>query len=137
MPESRRTRVRFEDLEYEESPNSRFRVVVRLEWGGCPYVGEASGMMTREGRLLTGARAALQAIEKTTEGRLALSLVGIKAVRAFDGWVVVGSVFGRGDPESYKLLGAQTADEEGMLRGAVLTMLDATNRVIEKYLEEG
>lgn len=137
MSESRRTRVRFEDMEYEEFPSSRCKVVVRLEWAGRQYVGEASGMTTREGKLLTGARAALQAIERTTEGRLALSLVGIKAIRAFDGWVIVASVFGRSEPETYKLLGAQATDEGGTLRGSVLTMLDATNRIIEKYLEAG
>lgn len=130
----RRTRVRFEDVEYEEFPDSRCRVAVRMEWAGRRLVGEATGNLTREGILQTAARAALQTLEEATEERLALSLLGIKAVRAFDGWVIVAAVSGRAGDASYKLLGAQASPGEATVRAAVLTILDATNRIVAKYL---
>ena len=136
-PEYRRTRVRFDDLEYEEFPDGRCQIRVHLEWEGRKLMGEARGTITREGKLRTGAQAALSAVEKASDGRLSLSLLGVKAMRVFDAWVIIASLEGRSAERSYRLLGAQTCAEGGTVRAAALTILDATNRVFEKYTDGG
>jgi hypothetical protein len=97
-------------------------------------MGEAQGVLTREGDLRTGAEATLKAVAAATGGRLRLALVGIKAIRAFDSWLVVASVEVRSPDRHYKLIGARTAEADDMVRGAVLSILDAVNRVVELYL---
>lgn len=139
MVDPRRTRVRFADLEYDETPDGRCTVRVHLEWKGRKIVGSASGTQIREGKILAAGRAAVQAVAEATDGRLSLSLLGIKAVRAFDGWAIIASVIARSPERSYKLLGAQTCDEDeggGTVRAAVLTILDATNRIVEKHMAD-
>ena len=61
----------------------------------------------------------------------ALQLVGVKAVRAFDGWVVIARLSGEG-PKSQRLLGAAPCEtDEELPHAAVQAVLDATNRVLE------
>jgi len=62
--------------------------------------------------------------------------VGIKLVRAFDSWIVVTALRGRSSERSYRLLGSAEAPGEDTARGAVLSVLDAVNRVMEKYITE-
>ena len=66
-------------------------------------------------------------------------LLGVKAVRAFDGWVVVVRVYAEVEGRTVRLLGAASCEsEEGLGQGAAIAVLDATNRVLEKGLgEEG
>lgn len=109
-----------------------------MEWrDGETFVGEASGTQTTEGWLRTSAQAALRAIEVAAEDRLALRLAGIKAVRAFDGWVVIAAVRARSADRSYSLLGAQTAKDDEFKSTAVRSVLDAINRVLELYVGGG
>lgn len=136
MVASDRQRLRFRAVEHEDFPDGRCRIRVVLEWReGTTYVGEASGTQTTEGWLRTSAQAALQAAEASTGGRLSLSLAGIKAVRAFDGWVVIAAVRARSVDRSYSLLGAQASHDDEFRSSAVRSILDAINRVLELYVE--
>lgn len=127
-------RLRVARVERSPSPDGYARVSIVLDALGQSWVGEAQGVLTREGDLRTGAEATLKAVSAATGGRLRLGLVGIKAIRAFDSWIVVTSVEVRSPDRHYKLIGARTAEAEDMVRGAVLSILDAVNRVVELYL---
>lgn len=127
-------RLRVARIERVPSPNGHARVRIVLEGPEHSWEGSAEGVLTREGGLRTGAEATLQAVTKATGERLRLSLVGIKAVRAFDSWIVISSIDARAPEHDYKLIGARTAESDDMVRGAVLSVLDALNRVIELYL---
>lgn len=136
-------RIRFESCEIETFPDSRCRCRVTLRWtGGSQYSGEAEGTETQQGRLRLGALACLRAAEAAAGGRLVLELRGIKAVRAFDASVVIVSVRGRSSEERYDLLGSATSPDidaeaaRGSVRGAALAILDATNRVLGKYVDD-
>lgn len=135
-------RVRFKSCEVETFPDSRCRCRVTLQWtGGGEYSGEAEGTETQQGRLRLGALACLRAAEAASNGRLVLELRGVKSVRAFDASVVIVSVRGRSSEERYELLGSATSPDleaeaaRGSVRGAALAILDATNRVLGKYVE--
>jgi hypothetical protein len=135
-------RVRFESCEVETFPDSRCRCRVTLKWSdGAQYSGEAEGTETQQGRLRLGALACLRAAEAATGGRLVLELRGVKSVRAFDASVVIVSVRGRSADERYELLGSATSPDieaeaaRGSVRGAALAILDATNRVLGKFVD--
>ena len=62
-------------------------------------------------------------------------LVGVKAVRAFDGWVVVVRLNAEAGGKRLQLLGSASCEgEDELIRCAVLAVLDATNRVLERGL---
>lgn len=128
-------RLRLHRVESEPSPDGYARVRVSLDLKGERHLGEAKGVLTREGDLRTGAEATLRAITSATGGRLRLGLIGIKAVRAFDSWIVIASVEARGPDRHYKLIGARATDAEDMVSGAAVAILDALNRVVELHLD--
>jgi hypothetical protein len=133
----RRERLRFDDFRLDRFPNGRCKAQVGLQWTrGRSYTGEAEGTQTKQGELQAAAQAALAAATESVEGRVALELRGIKAVRAFDAWVVVASVSARIDNLDIRLLGAFPIPGPDISRGAVLAVLDATNRVLQRYLVE-
>lgn len=132
-----RSRLRFDSLEHVTTPDGSGRVSVRLEWGGKFYVGTVSCLETQQGILKAASQAAISATlsstKRATNGRIDLEVVGVKAVRAFDGWVVVTRVNGRAGADSYRLLGAAPCEAEDDLPGAaVKAVLNASNRVMEQ-----
>ena len=129
-------RLRFEEFDHQSSQNGKARVRVVLTWGEQRFTGEATGVETREGAGRAAALAAIAAAEAVTEGRLKTELVGIKLVRAFDSWIVITSLRAQSTGRSYRLLGSSEAPGEDTTRGAVLSILDAVNRVLEKYMVE-
>lgn len=134
--EDRRTRLRFDDFNLERFPDGRCAVQVGLDWTrGRSYLGEAQGTQTLEGELRAAAGAALEGIQRAADGRMTLELRGAKAVRAFDAWIVVVSVKGQADGETYRLMGAYPCSDEDTPRGAVMAVLVATNRIMERFLE--
>jgi hypothetical protein len=134
-PEPQRQRLRFKALEHDEYPDGRCRIRVSMEWkDGETFVGEASGTQTTEGWLRTSAQAALRAVEASAKGRLTLRLAGIKAVRAFDGWVIIAAVRARSAERSWSLLGAQASRDDEFRGNAVRSVLDAINRVLELHV---
>lgn len=135
-PEERRQRLRFEDFVLEAFQDGFCRAEATLEWVGSLYTGQSEGTHTLEGGLRAGAEAVLRAAEKATDGAFRLKLRGAKAVRAFDAWVVIVSLEGESRAEAYRLMGAYACPDEETARGAALAVLDATNRVLEKYVRE-
>ncbi len=132
-----RRRLRFEEARREESQDGHDTIVVCLEWAGERHSGEAKGVHTREGELRTSAAATLIATRAILgDDAPNLDLLGIKAVRAFDGWVVIASVALTPDDggDTVRLLGARTSEDGDLIRAAAVATLDALNRVLERYL---
>jgi hypothetical protein len=132
--QQRRERLRFEEFDHQASQNSRARVKVVLTRQGERFTGEATGVETREGASRTAALAAIAAASAATGGRFSAELMGIKLVRAFDSWIVITALRANSSDESYRLLGSSEAPGDDTTRGAVLSVLDAVNRVLQKYL---
>ncbi len=108
---------------------------VRLEWYGRHHEKEHDGLETHQGRLQAAAAATLSAALAAAGERMDAELVGVKAVRAFDGWVIVVRLNAEAGGRTMRLLGAASCEtEEGLARGAALAVLDATNRVLERRL---
>ena len=133
-PSSDAPRLRIVRVDYPPGSDGRGAVEVALERGGRHWLGHGEGLMTREGDLRMGADATLRAIIASTDDRFHPELVGIKAVRAFDSWLVVTSIEVDDHGRRLRLLGAETADGGDLVRGAVLAVLDALNRVLERHL---
>lgn len=136
MAEPRRQRLRFDGADYRVFPNGRCRVEVRLEWLGQDFTAAAEGTQPLEGELRTAAQATIQAASEASSGRMDLDLMGIKTIRAFDVNLVVAAVIARGDGKSYKLLGAKAVAEESPVETACRAVLDALNRVLERYVSD-
>ena len=137
-----RSRLRFDSLKHVTTPDGSGRVSVRLEWGGRMYEGTVSCLETQQGILKAASQAALAAALASrsvnghaSSGRIDLEVVGVKAVRAFDGWVVVARINGSKGEERYRLLGAAPCEEEDDLpTAAVKAVLNASNRVMEQRI---
>ena len=132
-----RTRLRFDSLEHVTTPDGSGRVSVRLEWNGEFFEGTVSCLETQQGVLKAASKAALSAtlssIESLASKKVDLEVVGVKAVRAFDGWVVVTRINGSAAADTYRLLGAAPCETEEDLPGAaVKAVLNASNRVVEQ-----
>lgn len=132
-----RSRLRFDSLEHVTTPDGSGRVSVRLEWNGEFYEGTVSCLETQQGVLKAASQAALSATlasaPEASKGRIDLEVVGVKAVRAFDGWVVVTRINGKSGSDTLRLLGAAPCEAEEDLPGAaVKAVLNASNRVMEQ-----
>ncbi len=89
-----------------------------------------------EGELRAAAHAALQALGAATNGSLLLELIGVKAVRVFDTWVIIAAARGENDGEALRLTGSFTCEEErDVAKGAVMALMNATNRVLTGSIE--
>jgi hypothetical protein len=129
-----RTRVRLHSVTTTVRPDSLCEVRVEFEWTGPTLIeGIAEGSDTAQGRMRAGALAALAAAERVTDRSLRLDLRGAKLVRAFDVLLVVVALRGSSSLRRYDLIGSVVAPEGDLARGAVLAVLDATNRIIERY----
>lgn len=128
-------RLRVDGIDYRPGADGTGSVDVRLTHAGRTLVGRGNGLMTREGHLRMAADAAMEAVGQATGSSLKLVLGGIKAIRAFDSWLVVVSIDVDIDGEHIRVLGAQAAEGANMVRGAVHAVLDALNRVAEPHLQ--
>ena len=132
---SLRTRVRFESLDCEATRGGSCNVTVCLEWNGETYRATETGLETQQGIIKAATQAALAATLSAAGNEIRLQLVGVKAVRAFDGWVVIARLSSNG-PDNLRLLGAAPCEAEEELPGAaVQAVLDATNRVLARPTE--
>ena len=133
-PASRRPRVRCSGVDVDLTREGSCHVRVRLEWvGGPAFTGEATGNATPEGQMNAGALAALNALAAVSAHALELELRGTKLVRAFDSLLVIVAVRARLDDRRFDLIGSTVSPEDALARGAVLSILDATNRIIEVF----
>jgi hypothetical protein len=129
-----RERLRFEEFDHQISANGRARVRVVLADREQSFAGEATGVETREGAGRAAAIATLAAAKAASGDRFDADLVGIKLVRAFDAWIVITALRAHAPDRDYRLIGSSEAPGEDTTRGAVLSILDAVNRVLERYM---
>jgi hypothetical protein len=131
---SKRERLRLTGLSFKPLPEGGRLIVVEVEWGDKVFRGEAIGTGTLEGDLRASGEAAARAAQAATGNKVTLALLGIKAVRAFDGRVIIAAVEVRSEGRPRKLMGAQVLTEGDLPPAGVLTVLGAVNRVILPYL---
>jgi hypothetical protein len=140
-------RLRLESLEVEITVSSRFRAVVSLvDPQGRSFQGTAEGSNLPEGRMRASAEATVQALTAFLEGGrpeggvISLQFRGTRRIRTFDTQVVIVALRAQGVPgrdgggggpgEDLDLIGCLAAPEKDLARGAVLAVLDASNRVL-------
>lgn len=133
-PPSESRRLRLLRVDYRPGSDGRGEVEVALEEDGRQWIGTGRGLLTREGEMRMAADATLHAVTDATGARFRPVLGGIKAVRAFDSWLVITSIEVDDDGRHLRLLGAETAEGGDLVRGAVLGVLDALNRVVTRHL---
>ena len=113
----------------EELRNGDTRAVVELTWAdGDLTRGSRTGHSGEPGTMRSAAQACLDALAPKL-GAVAFELLGVKAVRAFDATVVVVSLSVIGGVSGPRLVGSALVEESGISRGAVIAVLQATNRL--------
>ncbi len=128
--ELRRERLRFTGFRYTRTMHGDCTVSVELEWnGGVAIKGESTGPSSPVLDLRVAAEAALRAVEAFGAGEVALDLIGVKHVRAFDASVIIVAVGNRDPNGPARLLGSYLADGDPV-RGTVIAVLAATNRLL-------
>ena len=131
---ARQERLRFSNFSLERSPAGQVRCQVTLEFGpGELITGQVSGQASPAGDTRLGAEACLRALETFTGGTLTFELIGVKVVRAFDANIVITSLIQHGDDGPDRLLGCYLAEGD-QVRGAALSVLNATNRVLGNFI---
>jgi hypothetical protein len=132
--QTRRERLRFNNFTFSRTPAGICTAEVELEWvDGVKVVGKAVGNSSPMGDLRIAAEAGLRALEAFAGGALTFELAGIKALRAFDANILIVAVGVRQAEVSKRLLGAYLAEREP-IRGAVVAVLNATNRVLGNFV---
>jgi|SRR5687768_3980574 hypothetical protein len=131
---AKRERLKFGAFTFTRSPAGRSVVQVELEHDGKKYVGRAEGSSSPVADLRLGADAAIQAVREFLAGGMGLELLGVKLVRAFDANVAIVSVTRR--PAAGGLLVGCCLADRDPVRAAALSVLNATNRIIEIYIAE-
>ena len=130
----RRERLRFSGFKTLRSPNGRLSVEVELEWhDGARYIGQSEGMSGELSDLRIAAQAAMLALNKFAGSQAQLELLGVKSTRAFDANIIIVSVSMRSEEAPRRLIGCVIAEED-VLRGAVVAVLSATNRVMGNFV---
>jgi hypothetical protein len=131
----KRERLRFIRFEFIRTPAGLCTAEVELEWlGSQRVVGHVEGRASPlGGDLRLAAEAAIQAIVKFSAGNLELELIGVKAMRAFDANIVIVSVACEREGRTERLLGSYLAETDA-LKGAVIAVLNATNRVLGNFI---
>jgi len=129
----KRERLRFTDFRFRRATDGRCSAEVELEWiEGHKVRGTASGQSSATVDLRVAAEAGLRAIESFSDGGLAFELIGVKSIRVFDANVVIVSIANRHDGPQ-KLLGSCLVEDDPV-RGAVVAVLNATNRVLGNFI---
>ncbi len=131
VPDLRRRRLYFDDIEVRRSRSSGVTCRVTLRKGDASYVGEADGLESPRLRVELAAKAALQAIMRS-EGEAVglLGLHGCMALGAFDHEFVFVGITARFERDTVLLNGTAEV-KDSMETAAVLAVLDATNRWVE------
>ena len=130
----KRERLRFSEFRFTRTPSGQCSCEVELEWiDGVRVVGKASGQSSPMGDLRIAADAALRALEAFSGSALVFELVGVKLLRAFDANVVIVSVMVKRGDGPPRLLGCYLAEHDA-IRGTVVAVLNATNRVLGNFI---
>lgn len=126
-------RLRFSEFSFERTPAGRVTCQVTLQFSDEMISGQVAGQASPAGDTRLGAEAAIRALEAFTDKAIRFELIGVKVVRAFDANVVITSLIQHGDDGPDRLLGCYLADGD-LVRGAALSVLNATNRVLSTYI---
>lgn len=126
-------RLRFSEFSFERTPAGRVTCQVTLQFSDEMISGQVAGQASPAGDTRLGAEAAIRALEAFTDKAIRFELIGVKVVRAFDANVVITSLIQHGDDGPERLLGCYLADGD-LVRGAALSVLNATNRVLSTYI---
>jgi len=127
-------RLRFHDFSFERLATGHCRARVVLSWSdGRQFVGESEGVNSQTGELRCSAMAAVRALERASQPKLAFDVLGVKAVRAFDAVVIIVSLSARTGETASRLVGSYLTEQD-TTRGAALAVLNATNRILGNYL---
>jgi len=126
-----RRRVRFLDAVRSDSPDG-VTVTVRVEWNGVVHSGAATGERGPAVELKTTALAALSALQDLTVEDLAIRVIGIKRVHAFDSDLMVASMI-RVDGVQQRLVGAVIVADDP-ISSAALAVLSGLNRTLGNFL---
>jgi hypothetical protein len=127
-------RIRFKDFVLQQLSDTQCSVRVVLAWhAGEEFVGTAEGEDSPHGQLRSAAEAAARALEAATHGQVELTILAVKALTTLETVLVVVSLSSRVDQRSERLVGSCLIKEQPA-RGAVLAVLDATNRLLSTYL---
>ncbi len=128
-------RIRLEKFELERRPNARWAARVVLAWErGEEFIGTAEGQDSPQGRLLCAAQATARALERAAPDRFTLEVLGVTVIEKFYAIVVVVSLTSRLDEVAERLVGSCLIRQQPS-HGAVLAVLDATNRFLGKVLQ--
>ena len=129
-PSPDRGRLRFTSFKFERSRSGLCQAECTLAWtDGRAVTGRANGQSSPLGDYRIAAEAALNAIDGFVVGVLRFELIGVKAIKAFDANVLIVSILAHREREISKLLGCVLAETDP-IKGAALSVLNATNRLI-------
>lgn len=127
-----------EDIVTEPAGEGRVSARVTLSWSPDErFEGTAEGDDSPHGQLRAAAEATALALREACIDRIGLEVLAVKAIEAFDTIIVVVSLSSRIDSLSERLVGACLIRGREPARGAVLAVLDATNRLISKVMQAG
>ncbi len=119
-------RVRLEAFEDMQLPDGQWVVRVVVAWHpGSDFVGTAKGADSPEGQLRCAAEATAHALERATGNKVALQVLTVTAIEAYDTVLVVVSFEALGLVE--QLVGSCLIKEQSS-RAAALAVLHAANR---------
>jgi hypothetical protein len=131
---AKRERLHFNNFTFTRTPAGICTAEVELEWvDGVKVMGKSVGNSSPMGDLRIAAEAGLRALEAFAGGAVVFELAGIKAIRAFDANILIVAVGTRRGEVSTRLLGAYLAERDP-IRGAVVAVLNATNRVLGNFV---
>lgn len=130
MSAAHRERLRLVEFEFDRLPSGQCRSRVLLEWEPQEqFEGTAEGLGSPAGGLRCAAEAAVAALQQAVGTRIRFELLGVKAVKAFDATVVIVSLSCHTATPPSRVVGSCLANED-VHRGAVLAVLNATNRLM-------
>lgn len=130
----KRERLRLHNFRFVRTPAGLCSAEVELEWvDGVRITGKADGQASPMGDLRVAAEATLRALETFSRGAVTFELAGIKSLRAFDANIIIVALGVRGSAGPARLLGAYLAEREP-IRGAVIAVLNATNRLLGNFI---
>jgi len=125
---SRDNRVRFSRFDLTRTKSGQTTAEVTLEFDGNKHVGQATGPSSPLGDLRTSAEACLRALSGFSGG-VEFELMAVKHIRAFDSNLAIVSITHRQDGNTFPLVGCYLAKDD-VCRGAAISVLNATNRVL-------
>ncbi len=128
-------RIRLEKFELKQLPKARCAGRVVLAWETAEeFVGSAEGPSSPRGELRCAAEAAARALERAAQDRVTLEVHAVKAIETFDAIIVVVRLQSEMGDLAERLVGSCLIKQHPT-RGAVLAVLNATNRLFGKLLQ--